>query len=405
MPTPVLRAVERGSGENFFLFRGDERIPGAPESTGSLIDPNSLLGRARAIADLDDDAYPPLHDFGTLEDDSGAKGKAYVCWKQEQGETLRARLDRSVLELPEAVLLVSHVSEAVSSLHRAGWEHGFLRPASVFLSSFGGIRLLAAALEPADLYAHSSLAYDEELAALGWAAAAYLAPEQLPALPGDIPREADGSTRTAPDHRSDIWALGVMLYEAASGQLPFQGKTFEAMARSIRGTLPEPFSAVPGIAPQLLETILAKCLAHDVTARYQNVEELHDDLEQLAAQQAATYAPVAAAGRVSRARTVGAVGDQQAPPSTPQRASRGTDRTPRAAESQSRFGAPIAMAAVDSAAGTAPFHSSDPVPAAARLEVSSSKTRRFAASTLGIEFSEAHAERGAQGTVTTAVSL
>ena len=205
----------------------------------------------------------------------------------------------------------------MSSLHRAGWEHGFLRPASVFLSSFGGIRLLAAALEPADLYAHSSLAYNEELSGMGWAAAAYLAPEQLPALPGDIPREADGTTRLPPDHRTDIWALGVLLYEAASGQLPFQGRSFEAMARSIRGTIPEPFSAVPGRVPELLETILARCLSHDVAARYQTIEELLAELNQLDALLAPSYAPVAASGRVSRGRTQGAVGDQWRPEGGP----------------------------------------------------------------------------------------
>jgi hypothetical protein len=315
VPSPVLRVVERGTGQSFFLFRGDARIPGAPDPTGSLIDPDSLLGRARAIADLDEDAFPQLHDFGTLERNKNQPGepdRAFVCWRQEPGETLRARLERSNLDLPEAVQLVTRVAEAISVLHRAGWEHGFLRPASVFLTSLGGLRLLAAALEPADLYAHSSVAYDDYLGGAGWAAAAYLAPEQLPALPGDIPREADGSTRPEPDHRVDIWALGILLYESASGQLPFQGRTFEAMARSIRGSLPEPFSAVPGMVPEQLEAAIEKCLRHDPEARYQNIEELLVDLRELDALLLPSYAPVAATGRVARGGAmVSGTSDQQ----------------------------------------------------------------------------------------------
>lgn len=289
VPTPIFRAIERGTGDSFFLYRGNERLAGAPEPTGSLIDPESLLGRARAIAELDHDAFPPLHDYGTLDD-----GQAYVCWDYDSGETLRARLERSPLELLEAVYVVERVAEALEALHRSGWEHGNLRPGNVFQTALGSIRLPGAALEPADLYLRPS-GRPAAPSHNGWAAAAYLAPEQLPALSSE-----DHDSRPKPDHRADIWALGVLLYECASGRLPFQGRSFEAMARAIRSTLPEPFSPVPGQTPEALDRILEGCLKHDPAARYSSAEALLVDLRALARELEPQMKPRPADRSVSR---------------------------------------------------------------------------------------------------------
>ena len=97
--------------------------------------------------------------------------------------------------------------------------------------------------------------------------AAYMSPEQ--------------SRGENTDHRSDIWSLGVVLYEMISGQMPFKGDYEQAVIYSIQNEEPEPLTALRTGVPLALDGIIAKALAKDPDTRYQNVEELPADLKGL----------------------------------------------------------------------------------------------------------------------------
>ncbi len=261
------------------LFRGRSLAIGAryliwpiPEE----IDLDTALERARAIDALSDPAFPSLIDFGELPVVGLGAGapRSFLAFQGEAGQVLRQRLASSALDLADAILMARRTAKALDRLHSAGLMHGSLTPATVFLTVQGEVRLLLANLGDPTRYRERTDARDR----LGWAAAAYLAPEQLPRDLRPV-----GMREPEVGASCDLWALGALFHESLTGDPPFHGRSFDAQSRSIANRDPKPIGASPGSMPIELERFHQRSLAKERDSRYPDARSVVDELEGLAA--------------------------------------------------------------------------------------------------------------------------
>lgn len=239
-----------------------------------------LEREARAISQLQHPHICTLFDVGQ------DKGIDFLVMEYLEGETLAARLAQGALPLPEFYRIGGAIATALEQAHRAGIIHRDLKPGNVMLTR-GGVKLLDFGLaKPA------AMAAAPATASLSLAEAATLtspSPMDAPltrqgALVGTVqymsPEQIQG---TAADARSDIFALGVVLYEMATGQRPFSGKTQLRVASSILEDEPAPPSQFRPELPRGLDHLISGCLAKDPEARYADVHDVALELAWLAA--------------------------------------------------------------------------------------------------------------------------
>jgi hypothetical protein len=232
---------------------------------------------ARNLARLNHSGIVAVYDAIELED-SLAIVSEFI-----EGETLAARLRRAPVTCRAAAELVSGVADAVGAAHCCGLIHRDLKPANIMLESDGRPRVMDFGL--AKLAADEPvLTRDGEL--LG--TPAYMPPEQ-----------ASGNLRSV-DKRSDVYSLGVILYELLTGLLPFQGSCQAVIARIIEGQ-PLPPRRLSGAIPADLETICLKAMAREPDRRYPSAEALANDLRCWLAGRPIKARPVSKAERAWRA--------------------------------------------------------------------------------------------------------
>jgi serine/threonine-protein kinase len=163
------------------------------------------------------------------------------------------------LALAEAVETITQVAQGLAKAHEHGITHRDIKPANVMISKDGVAKILDFGL--AKLAGQSQLTKSGVI--LG--TAAYMSPEQ--------------TRGTEVDHRTDIWALGVVLYEMITGQLPFKGEYEAAVMYSIVNEDPVPITSLRPNLPMELERVVKKALQKDRDNRYQHVNELLTDLK------------------------------------------------------------------------------------------------------------------------------
>jgi serine/threonine-protein kinase len=205
-------------------------------------------------------------------------GRPYIAMELLLGEHLGERLRREGrLALPDAATIVVQVAKALRRAHEAGVVHRDLKPANVFLSRFDDeeiVKLLDFGI------AKSGWGDDAEVTKTGvvLGSPSYMSPEQVRGI-------------KYIDHRSDLWSLGVLLYRALTGQMPFQGESNLDVALRIAG---EPYPLATSVAPDLpieVDDLFARALARDREERFQSAREMA----------AAINGLCAVAGRVSDA--------------------------------------------------------------------------------------------------------
>jgi len=217
-----------------------------------------FLREARAAARLTSDHVVRVQDVGYLEN-----GQPYMIMEYLEGCDLKEFLSKQGRLSPaESVTYVLQVCEAMVEAHAAGIVHRDLKPANLFLVrrrfSRQSIKVLDFGISKQTGPNHLNLT--DEHAVLG--SPLYMAPEQM------------GRVKTV-DGRTDIWALGVILYELLTGASPFEGDSMLEVASQVLQEEPTPLRDLRPELPEDLEQVVNKCLRKRAAERFQTVQELH----------------------------------------------------------------------------------------------------------------------------------
>ena len=222
---------------------------------------------ARTISQLQHPNVCTLHDVGSHE------GLDYLVMELLEGETLEERLHRGALPVSEALRIGAEIAEGIEAAHRQGLVHRDLKPGNVMLTS-SGTKILDFGLardgalpgqEVVDTVSPTRPAITEEGGIVG--TLPYMAPEQL-----------QGGTV---DGRADIWGLGCMLYEMATGARPFAGRSRADLVASILGSSPPPPSQREPEVPERLDWVVERCLEKDRERRWQSARDVAIELERV----------------------------------------------------------------------------------------------------------------------------
>ncbi len=222
-----------------------------------------LLREARTASKLNHPHICTIHEVGETE------GQAYIAMELVEGQPLSARLAEGPLRQDELLRYGLQLTDAVAHAHEHGIVHRDLKSANAIVTPDGRLKVL-------DFGLARQVGHDEMLEATSMTQAPasltvpgmvvgtlpYMAPEQLRGEPADT--------------RSDVWALGVMLQEMATGKRPFQGATPFELSSAILSQAPPP---LPASVPAELQAVVEHCLRKEPGQRYRRASEVHAALE------------------------------------------------------------------------------------------------------------------------------
>jgi serine/threonine protein kinase len=231
-------------------------------------DPESrarLEREAKTIARINHPNICTIHDIGEQD------GYVYLVFECLEGNSLETLLERGALDVPYLVSIALHVTEALEAAHSKGVIHRDIKPANIFVTASGHAKVLDFGLAKLHTMLLSSsnvatMTFDSKVGTTV-GTAGYMAPEQV------LGREVDA--------RSDIFSLGVVLYRAATGVMPFPGKTTGEVADAILHKAPLGMVRIQPSIPPNFENIVLKALEKDPDLRYQSAAEMRADLRRL----------------------------------------------------------------------------------------------------------------------------
>ena len=240
---------------------------------------------ARAVSSLNHPNICTVYDVGSQD------GVDYLVMELLDGETLAARLAKGPLPLDQALRYGIEIADALSRAHRQGIVHRDLKPANIVLTKQGA-KLLdfgLAKVGPAPSSSGMSImpTIEKSLTADGTILGTfqYMAPEQLEGLDADP--------------RTDIFALGVVMYEMVTGRKAFEGRSQASLIASIINATPAPLSTLAPMTPPALERLIRVCLQKDPDERWQTAQDVATQLRWIAegGSQIGAPAPVVARRR------------------------------------------------------------------------------------------------------------
>lgn len=291
-PYEILGAIGAGGmGEVYRAhdtkLRRDVAIKLLPAELASDPERLSRLQReARALASLN---HPNIAAIYELEDVSGAPA---LVLELVDGETLADRLDRAPLPIPEALKIASDIAAALSAAHDRGIIHRDLKPANIKLTADGVVKVLDFGLAKAAPSADEKTTVDATRDGIILGTAPYMSPEQ-----------ARGQ---AVDKRTDIWALGCVLYEMLSGARAFAGDgVTETLSRVL--TRDPDWHLLPSGCPPAIRTLLRRCLAKDRKQRLTDAADVRLELEEAVTAPAGEIADPMPVTRAPAWRRVGSI--------------------------------------------------------------------------------------------------
>jgi hypothetical protein len=237
-----------------------------------------LEREARVAASLTHDHIVTLYEIRIEGDFPPCLVMEYVV-----GESLRERIDRTqVLGPREAARIVREIATALSTAHNQNLVHRDVKPANIMLDVVTGRAKLTDFGLARDEDAATRITLDGVIAGTP----AYMSPEQI-----TTPNEVDA--------RSDVYSLGVVLYECLSGRVPFTGVVRMALHQALHND-PQSLSSLNDQVPRDLETICAKAMAKDPSRRYHSAEEFADDLKRFLNNESIKARPVSNIERFGR---------------------------------------------------------------------------------------------------------
>jgi len=281
---PAYRIYERlGSGGMAVVYRAEdtrlERIVAlkflAPELSRDPAAKERFLAEARAASALDHPNLCTVHDYGETDD-----GQIFLAMPYYGGETLARRIERGPLPLDAALDVALQVARGLAKAHRHGIVHRDVKPANLMLTDDGVVKILDFGL--------AMLAGSTGQRTPGAGTLAYISPEQ--AGGGEV------------DPRTDLWSLGVVLYEMLAGEKPFRGGHEQAVLYAILSDEPAPLAARRPEVPPALAALVARLLAKAPDDRYASADELAADLRVLRGPESADSRPTAVPPAARRRR-------------------------------------------------------------------------------------------------------
>ena len=228
-----------------------------------------FLREARVVSNLNHPHICTLHDIGSHD------GRQFMVMELLDGQSLKDRISRGALPIDEVLELGGQMADALDAAHAQGVVHRDIKPANLFVTRRGTIKVLDFGVAKLSQSVQgggdvdATVAPSDQLTSIGTTigTVSYMSPEQ--ARGHEI------------DARSDVFSAGVVLYEMATGQLPFQGATVATIFEGLLTRQPAAPSAIKDGVPAEIDQIVFKALDKDRELRYQSAAELRAELKRL----------------------------------------------------------------------------------------------------------------------------
>ena len=226
-----------------------------------------FVREAKAASALSHPNICVIHEVGETDG-----GQLFIVMEYVEGETLQRKIGQQPVETGELVRIALQTADAMEAAHAKGITHRDLKPANLMVTARGQVKVLDFGLAKVASATAAGAGMDQPTAsktdpAIVMGTVQYMSPEQ--ALGRDV------------DQRSDVFSLGVVLYEMATGRLPFAGGTTTETIEQISHAEPAAIGRFNYTLPTELERIVRKCLEKDRGRRYQSARDLMVDLQNL----------------------------------------------------------------------------------------------------------------------------
>jgi len=227
----------------------------SPQALERKEEKTRFVREAQAAAVLDHPNICTIYEIDEAEE------KTFIAMAYIEGQTLQDKIESAPLKQEDTLEIAMQIADGLQEAHEKGVVHRDIKSSNIMVTKRGQAKIMDFGL--------SKLIEGTKLTTTAtiMGTVAYMSPEQACAEPVD--------------HRTDIWSLGIVLYEMLTGQLPFKGEYAQVVLHSILNSGPQPITSLRSGIPLELEAVVTRCLEKDPTERYQTAADLKADLKRV----------------------------------------------------------------------------------------------------------------------------